>query len=308
MMTIRLGFHGDLEDLRPERERGHDIAASVDGHASLKDLIESFGVPHTEVGRVTVEGHPVDLASSTAMAAGGADRAGVVGRPVDLASQCVVAAGNDRAGSDTDRAGVEIRIDVEPVEFRLDPLDPDPRFVLDVHLGRLARHLRLLGLDALYSNRWEDVELGRVAAVEARWLLTRDRKLLMRRAVTRGRCLRSQDPILQAREIVGHFDLTARLRPWIRCLACGALVEPVDKQAILPRLLPKTRLYYERFRRCAGCGGVYWEGSHHATLQRVIAMIVQEDTGPESNAGSTAADGADPSDSADPFRRQAEQD
>lgn len=150
----------------------------------------------------------------------------------------------------------------------------EPRFILDNHLGRLAAYLRMLGFDSLYENNYSDEELAALLAEDARILLTRDRRLLMRKAVRYGYCLRSLEPQEQLREVVRRFDLLRRARPFHRCLRCNHLLERVEKSAVLDRLEPKTKLYYEEFVRCPVCDQVYWQGSHYERMQAMFAEFL----------------------------------
>jgi uncharacterized protein with PIN domain len=214
----------------------HDLAR----RASVKDLIESLGVPHTEVDAITVHGTPVDFSH-------------------------VVRAG--------DRIGVYppfTALDVSALPPLRSPPPWPPRFLLDVHLGRLATYLRLLGFDTRYRNDYDDDTLARLTGEERRILLTRDRRLLMRAAVTHGGHVWETDPERQLVEVVARFGLAGEIAPFRRCLRCNDLLDPVAKEAIVERLEPKTRLYYDEFRRCRGCDRIYWPGSHHKHLRRMI--------------------------------------
>lgn len=146
----------------------------------------------------------------------------------------------------------------------------EPRFVLDNHLGRLAAYLRMLGFDCLYENDYADDELAEVVRREERILLSRDRRLLMRKVVTHGYCLRSLEPAEQLSEVVTRFDLSRRIIPFHRCLRCNHLLEPVTKEAVLDRLQPLTKLYFDEFQICPACRQVYWKGSHYERMQRLV--------------------------------------
>jgi len=148
-----------------------------------------------------------------------------------------------------------------------------PCFLLDNHLGRLAASLRMLGFDCLYRNDFEDAEMAHLLENDPRILLTRDRQLLMRKAVQFGYCLRSLRPKEQLHEVVRRFALKPVIRPFTRCLRCNGILEPVDKADVLEQLEPKTRLYYNVFSRCPICGQVYWKGSHWEQMQAVIANL-----------------------------------
>ena len=143
----------------------------------------------------------------------------------------------------------------------------EPRFVLDNHLGRLAAYLRMLGFDSLYRNNYNDEELVETSQREERILLSRDRRLLMRKAVSHGYCLRSLDSLEQLTEVIQRFDLTSRIMPFHRCLRCNHPLEPVAKEAVLDRLELLTKLYFNEFQICPACKQIYWMGSHYEKMQ-----------------------------------------
>ncbi len=155
----------------------------------------------------------------------------------------------------------------------------EPRFVLDSHLGRLAAYLRMLGFDSLYETDYEDEQLAGIAASAGRILLSRDRRLLMRKAVTYGYCLRSLDSFEQLSEVLERFDLAKRIVPFHRCLRCNHPLEPVAKEAVLDRLEPLTRLYFDEFQICPACKQIYWKGSHYERMQGLIERITESKPG-----------------------------
>jgi uncharacterized protein with PIN domain len=150
-----------------------------------------------------------------------------------------------------------------------------PRFLLDGHLGRLTAYLRMLGFDCLYHNDYDDDQLAETAQREERILLSRDRRLLMRTAVTYAYCLRSLDSLEQVNEVIQRFDLTSRLAPFHRCLRCNHPLEHVAKEVVLDRLEPLTKLYFDDFQICPACGQIYWKGSHFERMQRLIEQITE---------------------------------
>jgi uncharacterized protein with PIN domain len=153
------------------------------------------------------------------------------------------------------------------------------KFVADGHLGKLVRDLRLLGLDVIYDPAAEDRQLLDIATTENRALLTRDRRLLMHAIARHGYYLRSQDPLEQTLEVLRRFDLESALAPFTRCLRCNAPLKPAEKESVLSQLEPLTKIYYDQFRRCSGCGQVYWSGSHFGKLQKRIETIRSHLTG-----------------------------
>lgn len=245
MAQMHFHFFGELNDfLPPERHHQRFSAQSVP-RASIKDAIEALGVPHPEITLIVVNGTPVDF--------------GYLVQPED--DICVypraLALAHNHDG------------------LLLPP--PAPRFILDVHLGRLAEYLRLLGFDTLYRNDYDDPELAQVAGDEARILLTRDLGLLKRSRVLYGSFVRSTDPQQQVIEVLSRFDFFSQLAPFRRCSRCNGLLQPVAKEAILERLQPATQQQHDEFHLCQGCGQIYWKGSHFGRMQQFIAQIQQHD-------------------------------
>jgi uncharacterized protein with PIN domain len=245
-MTIAsFRFYAELNDfLRPE-VKFTTFEHEVRNRPSVKDKVEALGVPHTEVDLILVNGEPVGF--STILQGG--DRVSVY-PPFES-------------------------FDISPVvHLRPTPLD-EPCFVLDAHLGKLAAYLRMLGFDALYRNDYQDEELALVSSRERRVLLTRDRGLLKRGIVKQGYCIRHTEPRRQLVEVIERYDLMRSIVPFSRCMNCNGLLEPVSKEAIQDRLLPKTKQYYDQFHICQNCDQLYWRGSHFEKMMAFIQEMVQ---------------------------------
>lgn len=213
----------------PVKRRGPEAELPVDGTSTVGHLLASLGVPKTEVGGLLVDGRPVDRRYRPEAG----DRVAVL--PVDRPQQA--------------------------------PTSP-PRFVLDVHLGTLARRMRLLGLDTAYDRDADDDALLAVSSSQQRVLLTRDRGLLHRRDLQWGAHVDHQAPDEQLREVVDRF--APPLRPWTRCPACNGLLEAVAKSEVEALLPAGTRRTYDAFHRCPTCGKVYWHGAHGERLERIV--------------------------------------
>jgi len=149
----------------------------------------------------------------------------------------------------------------------------EPRFVIDGHLGRLNARLRMLGFDCAYRGDCLDTELADLAANEDRFLLTRDRRLLMRKTVSKGYLVRTLHPTPQLHEVIRRFGLRQWTRPFRRCIRCNAVLEAIEKQAVSDRLEPLTRLYFDEFRICPSCAQIYWKGSHFGRMQQIIGSL-----------------------------------
>jgi uncharacterized protein with PIN domain len=180
---------------------------------------------------------------------------------------------NEREGTLKAIAQDGDRVEVYPIS---DGCPIEPRFLLDNHLGRLAAYLRMLGFDCLYEIDSDDEELAETLQMEERILLTRDRRLLMRKVVKHGYCPRSLDSREQLAEVVRRFELAPLVVPFHRCLRCNHPLESVPKEAVLDRLEPLTRLYFHEFQICPACKQIYWKGSHYERMQNLIEEMRAE--------------------------------
>lgn len=246
--TADFRFYAELNDFLPAGRRQRTFAYPFTGPQSVKHLIEAAGIPHTEVEAILANGAPVDFTY-------------MVGRGDRIA---VYPPFNSLRPSPT---------------VRLRPPRPRPaRFLLDVHLGRLARYLRLLGFDARYAQgeKEDDADLATLAAESGRILLSRDRELLMRKVVVHGCCLRTREPRAQLSAVLRRYGLYEEISGFSRCLNCSGLLEPVDKAEIVDQLEPKTKQYYDDFQRCRTCGQIYWQGSHFDKLAAFLADVRRE--------------------------------
>lgn len=241
MEWITLRCYGDLADLAGA-DRDGVVRIPTGTPRSIKDAVESAGIPHTEVDLVVVDGVSV-----------GWDRLVRGGERVAVYPQF-----------SSLPAGVESQV-------RPPPLPRPLKFVADVHLGTLARRLRLLGFDTWYATDADDADLAARSADEGRVLLTRDRGLLMRAIVVHGALVRAQDPTAQVSEVVDRFGLRPDAAPLTRCVTCNDLLEEVSPEDVDDRLEPGTRAAgHARFARCRGCGQIYWRGAHRDEIDAII--------------------------------------
>ena len=151
-----------------------------------------------------------------------------------------------------------------------------PRFLADAMLGRLARWLRLLGFDTAYAERLTDGELVRRAIEEERWILTRDRSLPQEWRVSGVHVLGAEELLEQLRDVVRTFRLSGRVRPFSRCGECNALLVPAPRAEVAAELPPRVLAAQHEFRRCPGCGRIYWRGSHAARMKAMIDRVLEE--------------------------------
>jgi uncharacterized protein len=240
---VELRAYAELGDFLPPDLRATTMRRPFQAHQTVKDVVEAAGIPHTEIDLILENGEPVGFAH----------------RPT--------------AGSRLAVYPVFETLDIAPLaRLRPEPLR-DTRFVVDVHLGRLARLLRLVGFDTRWDRNFDDEALAAISRDEHRILLTQDRGLLKRRNVTHGLFVRSDQPAEQVIEVLRRLDLAGRMAPFTRCLRCGAELADVAKGQVLDRLEPLTRRHFHEFRRCVACDQIYWRGSHHDRLVEVVRQI-----------------------------------
>jgi uncharacterized protein with PIN domain len=236
-------FYEELNDFLPAFRKKQSFPHAFEGNPSVKDMIESFGVPHPEVDMILVNG---------------------------------VSVGFSYKVKDDDKISVYPvfeSLDITDVQhLRKRPLR-DVRFILDVHLGKLAKYLRLLGFDSLYETTFRDDEIVAISVEEKRIILTRDKILLRNSRITHGYWIRSDDPKMQVREVVERFDLRKKIETFTRCLECNSLIKPVSRESVEDRLPPKTRIYYNEFFICSGCSRIYWKGSHYERMNEFAESL-----------------------------------
>jgi uncharacterized protein len=248
--SLRLRVPPELRFLLAPRHRDEEVAVALDGTSSLGHLVEALGIPLPEVGALLLGGQPV--ASGHRPTDGDVVTVQPVGRPQRLPDGC-------------------------------------RGWLLDVHLGTLARRMRLLGLDTSYRNDAADDVLVERASAERRLLLTRDRGLLRRRALWAGAFVRGDRPDDQLADVLDRFRPV--LRPWSRCPACNGPLDTVEKAEVEHLLPPGTRRSYDTFVRCVRCGHLYWHGAHGARLaglvRRGLRLAESAAAGPGTDPGST---------------------
>lgn len=255
MRKIIIRFYEELNDFLPEHMRKRDFAYKFTGKRSVKDLIESFGVPHTEIDLILVNGESVDFAYIVH----DQDRISVYPVFESLSIQGFT------------------RLHPEPLR--------QPKFVCDKHLWKLTRILRLLGLDVDFDKHRNDHELVILADQQKRILLTRDRKLLMRKNVTRGIFIRHTDPDQQVRELLDRLELRNVCRPFCRCTVCNCLLKKVavgDESfaAIQARIPRRVLLGCTVYMVCPVCNRIYWKGCHYQKLRAKVEIFLMSDGTP----------------------------
>ena len=239
---ITFRFYEELNDFLPLARRKKDFIHRFTGTPSIKNLIESIGVPHTEVELILVNGVSVDFNFQVQ--------------------------NNDRISVYPMFESLDMS---QAIKLRKKPLRKI-RFVLDCHLGKLTRYLRLVGFDCLFKNHFEDSEIARISQQEHRIVLTRDRDLLKRKIIEHGHYVHKTEPEEQFIEVIRHFDLYRDIKFFERCSLCNGALVDVPKKEVIDKLEDNTRLYFDKFKQCEQCQQIYWEGSHYDKIKDLLAQ------------------------------------
>ncbi|MEZ5525145.1 MAG: Mut7-C RNAse domain-containing protein [Pseudomonadales bacterium] len=240
-------FYQELNDFLPGTKRGKNFDYVFSGKPSVKDAIEAMGVPHPEVDLILVDGSSVAFNYPLK----GGERVAVY--------------------------PVFERFDISPlVHLRPQPLR-ETKFILDVHLGKLARYLRLCGFDCYYRNDLDDPEIIRRAADEKRIILTRDIGILKTRSVTHGYWVRNTAPKLQLKETVETLQLEKALNPFSRCADCNAPLKTAEKEMLQGRIDDAVWQGFREFAECTGCQHIYWKGTHYDRICELINWVIKSD-------------------------------
>jgi len=249
MHKVYIRFYEELNDFLPKEKRKIRFVHNYIDRTSVKDLIESLGVPHTEVDLILVNGKSV---------------------------------GFDYLINDSDDISVYPvfeSIDISDVQhLRPKPLRK-PKFIADVHLGRLARYLKMTGFDVLYDNNYNDEQIVKISLKERRAILTKDRGILKRNEVTHGYWVRSTKVKEQLKEVINRFDLKKEIKEFSRCIECNTKLKRISKEKVIDELPPKVAEWHNEFYRCPTCNKIYWKGSHYKRMLSVINELKVEDGG-----------------------------
>ena len=238
-------FYEELNDFLPGNRKKVRFPYTFNGNPSVKDAIESMGVPHVEVDMILVNGISVGFNYKI------------------------------RNGDEISVYPVFESLDIIDVQrLRPGPLRI-PRFILDVHLGRLAKYMRLCGLDTSYEEALTDREIVNISVLQKRIILTRDRALLKAKDVTHGHWIRSSKPVEQLKEVVNSFDLKSSFHPFARCLECNGVLIVVPREEVDNRLPERTKKYFTEFWRCPECNRIYWEGSHYERMKKFLKSVLE---------------------------------
>ena len=245
MKTVHLRFYEELNDFLPLDKRKTRFSHSFKNNPSIKDMIESLGIPHTQVDFILSNNRAVDF-------------------------NYIVQNGDD--------------ISVYPVFESLNiqnisKLRPTPlrqiKFIADVHLGKLARYLRMLGFDTFYQNNYTPNQIIKISKSDKRIILSKSRELLKRKEVTHGYCLTSSDIRKQLKSVLNRFNLYDNIIPFFRCMICNTNLKSVSKEKIIDRIPKKVKEWQKEFKICPKCERIYWKGTHYESMMEFIEKITK---------------------------------
>lgn len=239
-------FYAELNDFLPVEQHQTSFCSPFYGSPSVKDTIQAIGVPHTAIDLILVDGQSAGFSHRLL----GGERVAVY--------------------------PVFERLDISLLtHLRSRPLRCT-RFILDAHLGKLARQLRMLGLDATYDREWDDATMIDLSLRQHRIILTRELGILEQSRVTHGYWLRHGEPRQQLREVLLALNLLRQLHPFTRCMGCNGRIHPVDKTVIRGEINLKIFQKFHEFWQCQDCMKIYWRGSHYKRLLRQVGNFSRE--------------------------------
>lgn len=243
MKTVYFRFYEELNDFLPPEKRKIQFEYSFLDRTTIKDMIESMGVPHTEIDLILINSKSVDFS--------------------------YIVQDNDVINV----YPVFESFDISEIQhLRPKPLR-EPIFVLDVHLGRLAKYMRMLGFDVIYKNNYNDDNMVKISLDEKRTIITKDKEILKRNTVTHGYWIRNENPEEQLKEVIGRFHLINQIKEFSRCLECNSPLNKVEKGNIINQVPSKVKEWHNEFYKCPGCNKIYWRGSHYEKMKEMIKKI-----------------------------------
>lgn len=246
MKTAYFRFYEELNDFLPEEKRKIRIEHKFIDRASIKDMIEAIGIPHTEIDLILINGDSVDFSYIV----------------------------NDK--DDISVYPVFESFDISDVQHLREKPLRNPKFVLDVHLGTLAKYLRMIGFDTKYENDYSDDEITKISLKDKRTILTRDKGILKRNNVTHGYWIRNEDPESQLKEVVNRLNLKRLIKEFERCLECNTKLEKINKESVIDKLPLKVKKRQSEFWYCRKCDKIYWQGTHFERMKKIIDRLLQE--------------------------------
>jgi uncharacterized protein len=246
--AISVRCYAELNDYLPVSRRGREFELTIEPPVpmTVERIIRALGIPESEVDVVLRDGESVSFSTIVDP-----------GRHLSLFP----------VFESFDISGV--------TKLRNGPLR-NPRFILDVHLGKLASFMRMMGYDALYQPGYNDDELVSISMHEERALLSKDRALLTHRMLTRAYHVNAIHPRDQLIEVLARFHLTGLAAPFTRCIVCNTTLQTIPKDAAENRLPPRVSEAFHEFFYCGYCDRIYWKGSHYERMRKFIDAVRSE--------------------------------
>lgn len=245
-------IHGAARDFLNKNIISEPIRYLFDNNPSVKDAIESLGPPHTEISSIIVNSKLEQF---------------------------------DYLLKNHDDINVYSFDQIPHIsEDKLFPNKPqgEPKFILDVHLGALARYLRFTGLDTMYDVLDPgDKVLAEISFRESRILVTRDIGLLKHSRVEYGCWLRSDQPKQQFLELARRYELIKFLKLFSRCSLCNGLISEVKKELIEGKISNSIYTQFKEFWQCSSCGQIYWKGKHYYRIKKSVKTLIKHVQTPE---------------------------
>ncbi len=243
---LRIVFHGNLFELLSKKLKSSEVGYSLNRRATIKDIIESLGIPHTEVGKIEKGEEQLTF-----------HHIGVAGEPYHIYPFTC----------DTPVLRPTI---LRPLPFS------SISFIADDTVGKLRRNMRMAGLDTSAAPLKPLTEIAASATQQQRILITRNRDLLKCKDVIFGQLVRSGDHVIQLREVFCRYTFAERPIPFSRCLECNIFLLDAQKKDILDELQPLTRKYYFSFKKCPGCTRIFWHGSHLEKMRGIVNSVLPQ--------------------------------
>ncbi len=257
MQKAVLRFYSTLNYLLPKDRRNADFEVEFKGKRSVKDMIESLGVPHTEVDIILVNGRSVDFNYIL------------------------------REGDKISVYPAFEKPDIEDLVHLCSTFPSHTKFIADINLGDIVKYMRVLGFDVYFDPSLSPREIIKYAKRYGRTIITKSRKLLKFREIDNGLLLYAGTTEEQIRGIISRLGLKRSVKPFSRCLRCNKVLVNIAKEKIEDRIPPKTRSFCDRYAYCKDCNRIYWEGTHVFEMRKLINRILGAPERPEGTNGKT---------------------
>ncbi|GAB6281796.1 MAG: Mut7-C RNAse domain-containing protein [Ignavibacterium sp.] len=250
MKSLFIRFYEELNDFLPQEKRKVRFEHKFFGQPSIKDLIESLGIPHTEIDLIIVNGKSVNFSYIVQ------DKDEISVYPIF---------------ESFDISNIQQLREI-PLYQQLKSIY-EIKFIVDCHLGKLAKYMRLLGLDTFYNNNIQEKEFINISINEKRIILTKNRNLLKRNEVINGYWIRNENVESQIKEVIQRFKLKKEIKYFLRCLICNSELKLIEKEKIINRIPSKVKEWCNEFYYCKNCDKIYWKGSHYNEMLKTIKEL-----------------------------------